>query len=113
MPCEDFKAHKQLAEENPKGLETLKNPQNWSNNPGFFGAGAPGGTAMSARSGALPSRGFTMPVHSGALPAHFGGMNRPVANPVIGKTSPIGQAPGSTDSFMEGNPLGVTSGFGA
>lgn len=97
---DDFKCHGELAKENPKGLETLPSPNTFSNNPGqmgagFSGAGAPGGTAMSARNGALPSRGFTtMPVGGGgALPAHFGGgANRPVANPVLGGTSSIGQA---------------------
>ncbi len=85
--CGPFKSHGELAKDNPKGLETLKAPQNFSSNPGF----SPTGVATPPRSSASTTVG------------HPGG---------TAMTSVQGSPRGSGDAGMDGGPLVVTTGFG-
>lgn len=60
-----FKSHDELVKDNPGGLDTLKNPHNFSSNPGFMstagmlGASTPAGGGVirgTTARGGLPGR---------------------------------------------------------
>lgn len=97
------------ADSNPSGDSTLKNPHNFSSNPGFMGTSTGSALMMAApRPGVGLGSGLRGP---DVRPTRVGG-------PTVGR-SPISSkgnvslpAPGDTDPRSEGSPQGRTSGFG-
>lgn len=71
----DYKCQKELAEENPNGMETLGNPHNFSSNPGFMS------TAGMLQASQPANGDGVMPTSSarGSLPRGPVGPSRPSA----------------------------------
>ncbi len=96
------------ADSNGDADATLKNPHNFSNNPGFLGTS----TGSALQIGA-PRSGVG--IGSGAGRARQGEGVR-VGGPVVGRSPSPGRgsvgmpAPGDTDPISEGSPMGRTTG---
>jgi hypothetical protein len=98
--CEPYRQMTDLANDNPKGLEPLDSPHNWSSNPGPI-------------AGRLPMRG---PSHSSSV-IHAPTFSAMGSGNTVGRSANRGfgsvsnPAPGSVDPTADAGPVSATSGY--
>jgi hypothetical protein len=109
--CEPYKRFSDLSADNPKGLEPLESPHNFSNNPGQI-------------AGRVPMSGPSVGMQAPRNPTHTSSVIHPPTFSAVGSGNTVGRsanrgfgsisnpAPGSTDPTSDGGPLTMTSGFG-